>query len=153
MNASWHLIGRLQTNKVRFIEGRFTMVQSIDRPAVVDALERRLQQPLDVLLEVNVAGEEQKTGAMLPDVAAIVEAIEQASRLRLQGFMTIAPLAPNPESVRPVFRRLRELHDDTRERLGKPLPVLSMGMTDDYPVAVEEGSTMLRLGRALFGQR
>lgn len=153
VNASWHLIGHLQTNKVRFIEGRFAMVQSIDRLELVAALDRRLQQSLDVLVEVNVAEEQQKTGALPSDVVAIVDAIERAALLRLQGLMTIAPVASDPESIRPVFRRLREMRDETSTRIARALPILSMGMTDDYPVAVEEGSTMLRLGRALFGPR
>lgn len=153
VNASWHLIGHLQTNKVRFIEGRFAMVQSIDRLELVAALDRRLQQSLDVLVEVNVAEEQQKTGALPSDVVAIVDAIERAAWLRLQGLMTIAPVASDPESIRPVFRRLREMRDETSTRIARALPILSMGMTDDYPVAVEEGSTMLRLGRALFGPR
>ena len=152
-NARWHLIGHLQTNKVRFIEGRFVMVQSIDRAGLVDALDRRLEHTLDVLVEVNVADEAQKTGAPASDVAAIVEAIGRATHLRLQGLMTIAPMASDPTAVRPVFRRLREIRDETSHRIGRALPVLSMGMTDDYAVAIEEGSTMLRLGRALFGPR
>lgn len=152
-DASWHLIGHLQTNKVRFIEGRFAMVQSIDSLGLVAALDRRLQQALDVLVEVNVAGEAQKTGSPLADVAAIVDAIERSSKLRLQGLMTIAPIAADPDAVRPVFRRLRAVRDESAQRLGRMLPVLSMGMSDDYAAAVEEGSTMLRLGRALFGPR
>lgn len=152
-NASWHLIGHLQTNKVRFIEGHFAMVQSIDRVGLVEALDRRLQQTLEVLVEVNVAGEAQKTGAAPSDVVAIVEAIGRATHLRLQGLMTIAPMASDASEVRPVFNQLREIRDETSNRLGRALPVLSMGMTDDYAVAIEEGSTMLRLGRALFGPR
>ena len=152
-DATWHLIGHLQTNKARFIEGRFAMVQSIDRVGLVEALGRRLERDLDVLIEVNVANEPQKTGARLEDLGAIIEAMRRHPRLRLQGLMTIAPLVPDPESVRPVFRRLRALLEETSQRLGASLPVLSMGMTDDYAVAVEEGATMLRLGRALFGPR
>ena len=151
--ATWHLIGHLQTNKVKFIEGRFAMIQSIDRLEVVEALERRLDSPLDVLIEVNVAEEPQKTGALPKELAAITSAVRAARHLRLQGLMTIAPMAPDPEQVRPVFRRLRTLRDELSQRLGAHLPVLSMGMTDDYPIAVEEGATMLRLGRALFGPR
>ena len=151
--ATWHLIGHLQTNKVKFIEGHFAMIQSIDRLEVVEALERRLDSPLDVLIEVNVAEEPQKTGALPKELAAITSAVRAARHLRLQGLMTIAPMAPDPEQVRPVFRRLRTLRDELSQRLGAHLPVLSMGMTDDYPIAVEEGATMLRLGRALFGPR
>ncbi|HEV3098062.1 MAG TPA: alanine racemase, partial [Candidatus Dormibacteraeota bacterium] len=84
---------------------------------------------------------------------AIAQAVHQAPNLRLRGVMTIAPMVSDPEQVRPVFRRLRALRDETSQRLGTSLPVLSMGMTDDYSIAVEEGATMLRLGRALFGPR
>jgi PLP dependent protein len=152
-DAAWHLIGHLQTNKVKYIDGHFVMVQSIDRVDVVGALDRRLTAPLEVLIEVNVAEEPQKTGALPSDLPAIAGAVQAAPHLRLRGLMTVAPMASDPEEVRPIFRRLRRLRDETSERLGVPLPVLSMGMTEDYPVAVEEGATMLRLGRALFGPR
>ena len=149
----WHLIGHLQRNKVRFIDGAFTMVQSVDSIGLVEALDRRIQAPLQVLLEVNVAEEAQKTGALPSDAEAIVRATAASSRLRLRGLMTIAPQSANPEDVRPVFRRLARLRTELADRLEIALPVLSMGMTDDYGVAVEEGATMLRLGRALFGPR
>ena len=152
-NIDWHLIGHLQTNKVKFIENRFQMVQSLDSVGLVEALERRIRSPLDVLIEVNVAQEPQKTGvspAEMPDVAAAVNA---SARLRLRGLMTVAPMVDDPQTIRPVFRQLRALRDKTSQQLGVALPVLSMGMTDDYAIAVEEGATMLRLGRALFGSR
>jgi pyridoxal phosphate enzyme (YggS family) len=152
-DASWHLIGHLQSNKVRFIEARFAMVQSIDSVSIVEALGRRLHRPLDLLVEINVGREPQKTGALPEELPAIVSAIQGFGRFRLRGLMTIAPMVEDLEDVRPVFRSLRRLRDQTSERLGEPLPVLSMGMTEDYPIAVEEGATMLRLGRALFGPR
>jgi len=151
--ASWHLIGHLQSNKARLIDGRFSMVQSLDSVGIAQALARRLQSSLDVLIEVNVGEEPQKTGALTSDLPEIARVIQGQPQLRLQGLMTIAPMAADPEHARPVFRRLRALRDETAERLGVRLPVLSMGMTDDYAVAVEEGATMLRLGRALFGSR
>ena len=151
--VDWHLIGHLQTNKVKFVEGRFQMVQSVDSAALAGALDRRLQSALEVLVEVNVAEEPQKTGALPADLPAIAAAVASAGHLRLRGLMTIAPMVTDPERVRPIFRRLRSLRDETSQQLGIPLPVLSMGMTDDYPIAVEEGATMLRLGRALFGPR
>jgi PLP dependent protein len=152
-NVDWHLIGHLQTNKVKFIDGRFRMVQSLDGVALVEALDRRIQAPLDVLVEVNVAEEPQKTGVLPADLGALVHAVSAAQHLRLRGLMTVAPMVPDPEAVRPVFRQLRSLRDKTSQQLGVVLPVLSMGMTDDYAIAVEEGATMLRLGRALFGPR
>ncbi|HEX9096516.1 MAG TPA: YggS family pyridoxal phosphate-dependent enzyme [Candidatus Dormibacteraeota bacterium] len=152
-DLDWHLIGHLQTNKVKFIEGRFRMVQSVDSMALAEALDRRLELPLDVLIEVNVAEEPQKTGALPADLPAVARAVNAAQHLRLRGLMTVAPMVADGEQVRPVFRQLRSLRDATSQQLGVPLPVLSMGMTDDYPIAVEEGATMLRLGRALFGPR
>src|ERR1700730_3469856 len=152
-NVDWHLIGHLQTNKVKFIDGRFRMVQSLDGVALVEALDRRIQSPLDVLVEVNVAEDPQKTGVLPADLEAMVHAVSAAQHLRLRGLMTVAPMVPDPEGVRPVFRQLRSLRDRTSQQLGVALPVLSMGMTDDYAIAVEEGATMLRLGRALFGPR
>jgi len=152
-DLDWHLIGHLQTNKVKFIEGRFRMVQSVDSVGLAEALDRRLEAPLDVLIEVNVAEEPQKTGALPADLPAVARAVNGAQHLRLHGLMTVAPMVADGEQVRPVFRELRSLRDATSEQLGVTLPVLSMGMTDDYPIAIEEGATMLRLGRALFGPR
>src|SRR5205807_6294776 len=119
----------------------------------VEALDRRLGSPLEILIEVNVAEEPQKTGALPADLTTIAEAAQAARHLQLRGLMTVAPMVSDPEQVRPVFRRLRALRDETSHRLATPLPVLSMGMPEDYPVAVEEGATMLRLGRALLGPR
>ena len=152
-DVDWHLIGHLQTNKIKFVDGRFRMVQSIDSIGLAEALDRRVQGPLEVLIEVNVAKEPQKTGALPADLAGIAAAVNATPRLRLRGLMTVAPMVADPEQVRPIFRRLRALRDETSRQLGTPLPVLSMGMTDDYAIAVEEGATMLRLGRALFGPR
>jgi PLP dependent protein len=152
-DVDWHLIGHLQTNKIKFIDGRFQMVQSVDSIGLAEALDRRLRSPLDVLIEINVAEEPQKTGALPADLSGIAAAVNAAPRLRLQGLMTVAPMVADEEQVRPIFRRLRALRDETSRQLGLPLPVLSMGMTDDYAIAVEEGATMLRLGRALFGPR
>jgi pyridoxal phosphate enzyme (YggS family) len=152
-DLDWNLIGHLQTNKVKFIEGRFRMVQSIDSVGLAEALDHRLESPLDVLIEVNVAEEAQKTGALPADLPALARAVNGAEHLRLRGLMTVAPMVADAEQVRPVFLGLRSLRDTTSQQLGLPLPILSMGMTDDYPVAIEEGATMLRLGRALFGPR
>src|SRR5256885_15556613 len=152
-NIDWHLIGHLQTNKIKFIEGRFRMVQSVDSVGLAEALDQRLQSALDVLIEVNVAEEPQKTGALPADLSVLARAVNGAQHLRLRGLMTVAPMVDDPEQVRPIFRQLRSLRDTPSQQLGVPLPVLSMGMTDDYAVAIEEGATMLRLGRALFGPR
>jgi PLP dependent protein len=151
--VDWHLIGHLQSNKIKFVDGRFRMIQSIDGTALVEALDRRLGAPLEVLIEVNVGEEPQKTGASPADLRSVAAAVNAAGHLHLRGLMTVAPMAPDAELVRPVFRRLRALRDQTSQQLGMALPVLSMGMSDDYAIAVEEGATMLRLGRALFGPR
>lgn len=151
-NCEWHLIGHLQTNKARLLDS-FAMVQSIDSVRVVEALAGRRHHPLDVLIEVNVGNEPQKTGANPADLEAIVMALGLAPQLRLKGLMTIAPLTEEAEAARPFFRSLRILRDQASQRFGLDLPELSMGMTDDYQVAVEEGATLLRLGRALFGPR
>ncbi|HEY4870552.1 MAG TPA: YggS family pyridoxal phosphate-dependent enzyme [Candidatus Dormibacteraeota bacterium] len=152
-DIDWHLIGHLQSNKIKFIEGRFRMVQSVDSVGLAEALDHRLQSALDVLIEVNVAEEPQKTGALPADLSALAHAVHVARHLRLRGLMTVAPNTTDGEQVRPVFRELRSLRDTTSQQLGAPLPVLSMGMTDDFGIAIEEGATMLRLGRALFGPR
>ena len=152
-DVTWHLIGHLQRNKAKFVQGHFDMVHSIDSVDLVDALDHRLGSPLDILIEVNVAAEPQKTGAPISAGLGIAQAALKSSWLRLQGLMTIAPQSDNPELARPIFRGLAALRQELADRLGVSMPVLSMGMTDDYEVAVEEGSTMLRLGRALFGSR
>lgn len=114
-DLDWHLIGHLQTNKVKFIEGRFRMVQSIDSVGLVEALDRRLASPLDVLIEVNVAEEPQKTGALPADLPAVARAVNGAEHLRLHGLMTVAPMVEDAEQARPVFRRLRALRDTTSQ--------------------------------------
>jgi PLP dependent protein len=152
-DVDWHLIGHLQTNKVKFVPDRFRMVQSVDSLGLAEALDRRLTAPLDVLIEVNVGEEAQKTGVRPEDLAALADRVHAGQHLRLQGLMTVAPMAAKAEEVRPIFQGLREMLEQTRRQLGATLPVLSMGMSDDYAIAVEEGATMLRLGRALFGAR
>ena len=145
-DARIHLIGHLQRNKARFA-GRFASVQSIDSLRLAEAVSRQLDAPLDTLLEVNVAGEASKHGFNPTEIESAFAQISALPQLRVQGLMTIAPLAADAEQVRPVFRALREM----RDALG--LPELSMGMSNDYPVAIEEGATIVRIGRALFGER
>jgi PLP dependent protein len=149
-SPEWHLVGHLQTNKARQAAEHFSMIESVDSVRLVEALAARARRPLEVLIEVNVAEEPQKTGARRADVDAIVRAITESGPLRLQGLMTIGPLEGGLEAARPVFKRLRTIRDDLRQRFSLELPELSMGMSGDYPAAVEEGATMLRLGRVLF---
>jgi pyridoxal phosphate enzyme (YggS family) len=153
----WELIGHLQTNKAARAVQLFDRVQSVDSVRLAETLDQqaaKLGRTLPVLLEVNVAGESSKSGLMLADVLDAAGAIAALPHLRVEGLMTVAPLAANSEEARPVFRRLRDL----RERLREEVPAgswqhLSMGMTDDFEVAIEEGATLVRIGRALFGER
>jgi pyridoxal phosphate enzyme (YggS family) len=146
-DAEWHLIGHLQTNKVRQAAGRFALIHSVDSVRL-GAEIAKVEPQQAVLLEVNIAREAQKHG-FDPDQAQ--EAITALSTLvQLRGLMAMGPSQGDPA---PAFRELRQLRDQAEQRLGKSLPVLSMGMSGDFEVAVREGSTMLRLGQALFGPR
>ncbi len=147
LDVTWHMVGHLQTNKVRKALELFQVFHSVDSEHLARELDRRAPGPLTVLLEVNVAGEPTKFGFSPQEVPAAFERIARLPNLRVVGLMTVAPAVPDPEEVRPVFRRLREL----ARALG--LPHLSMGMSDDFEVAIEEGATMVRLGRVLFGPR
>jgi pyridoxal phosphate enzyme (YggS family) len=153
LGVRWHLIGRLQTNKVRLLGDRFHLIHAVDRPQLVEELARRLPGPQDVLMEVNVSGEASKAGVRPEGAADLARAIRASGRLRLRGLMTVAPAVADPEAARPCFVRLRQLRDRLQEVLGAPLPDLSMGMSGDFPVAVEEGATLVRVGRAIFGER
>ena len=143
---TWHMVGHLQTNKVKTAVEIFDIIQSIDSVKLAEAVSRRTQNTLPVLLQVNVSGEGTKSGFSVAELPQAAEQIARLPRLEVKGLMTIAPLVKDPEEVRPIFRRLRQL----RDALG--LEHLSMGMTDDFEVAVEEGATMVRIGRAIFGQ-
>ncbi|MEP6751971.1 MAG: YggS family pyridoxal phosphate-dependent enzyme [Candidatus Dormiibacterota bacterium] len=146
-DAEWHLIGHLQTNKVRQAAGRFALIHSVDSVRLATEIAK-VEPKQAVLLEVNVTREPQKHGAD-PDRAQ--EVISEIARLvELRGLMAMGPSHGDPA---PAFRELRRTRDDAEQRLGRSLPVLSMGMSGDFEVAVAEGSTMLRLGQALFGPR
>ena len=149
-----HLIGHLQTNKARAAVGLFDMVHSVDSVRLLDELSRRAAQrdaTLPILLEINVSGETSKHGARPDEAEALVAHALGLPNLQPRGLMTIAPLASDAEATRPFFRGLRELRDRLLDRHpGWSLPDLSMGMTNDYPVAVEEGATLVRVGRAIF---
>lgn len=156
----WELIGHLQTNKAARAVELFTRVQSVDSVRLAEALSRHAQQmgrTLPILLEVNVAGEASKSGLAPDEVVAVARTIAALPNLRPEGLMTIAPLVDDPEAVRPVFQRLRGLRETLRAEV--PLGAdsgwqeLSMGMSDDFEVAIEEGATLVRIGRALFGER
>lgn len=146
-DVTWHMVGHLQSNKAKTAVELFDVIHSVDSVRLAEILSRRAEKTLPVLLQANVSGEATKSGFAVNEIAVVVEEIRQLPNLRLVGLMTIAPLAAETEEVRPVFRKLRELRDSLR------LEHLSMGMTDDFEVAIEEGATMLRIGRAIFGDR
>ncbi|HEX8034349.1 MAG TPA: YggS family pyridoxal phosphate-dependent enzyme [Ktedonobacterales bacterium] len=157
----WELIGHLQSNKAARAVELFARIQSLDSLHLADALNARAEQrghALPVLLEVNVAGEASKTGFAPGDVVDAARALAAYPALRPEGLMTIAPLVADPEEVRPVFQRLRALRDELRRTVvgaseSDAWSQLSMGMTDDFEVAIEEGATIIRIGRGLFGSR
>ena len=154
----WHLIGHLQKNKVRPALGLFSTFHSVDSIGLIDRIEgiaEELGARPRILLEVNMSGERSKDGMRPDDVPVAVERALACSNITLEGFMTMAPFTPSDkiEETRPVFAGLRELRDAMEEEFGVGLPRLSMGMTNDYRIAVEEGATWIRLGTVLFGER
>lgn len=153
----WHLIGHLQSNKAGKVVEPFACVHSVDSLHLAQTLSRRAEeegQRLPILLQVNVAGEVSKEGMAPGETLELARQIVALPALQVEGLMTIAPLVDNPEEVRPVFRELRRLRDRLRaEVTASAWTHLSMGMTDDYEVAIEEGATLVRVGRAIFGAR
>ena len=153
--ATWHLIGHLQRNKAKLVAGRFALVHSLDSIALADELDRRAAARAvaqRVLLQVNVAGETQKDGCSPAEAPALARHVAALPHLALEGLMTIAPFTDAADVQRRTFRELRMLRDALQEE-GLWLPTLSMGMSADYALAVEEGATAIRLGTVLFGPR
>jgi pyridoxal phosphate enzyme (YggS family) len=150
----WHLIGTLQRNKARHAAGRFVLIHSVDRADLAAELNRRVEpgKRQAVLVQVNCSDEPQKGGVEPDELPLLLDAMRQLDRLDVQGLMTMSALTDDVGEQRRAFRHLRELRD-AEERRGHRLPELSMGMSGDYPVAVEEGATMIRLGTVLFGAR
>jgi PLP dependent protein len=156
--AEWHLIGHLQRNKAKDAARLFDLIQTVDSErlgAAVDAASRAIGRVTPVLVEVNGAREEQKSGALPEDVEELVRALDRLTSLRVIGLMTMGPLAPDPEALRPAFRETRRLFETLRRQPFERarMEILSMGMSDSYRAAIEEGSTMVRIGTALFGPR
>jgi pyridoxal phosphate enzyme (YggS family) len=153
----WHLIGSLQTNKARLAVKLFDMVETVDRPAIVKELAKRAEKigrKLPVLLEVNVGGEETKAGVAPEDLFSLAELVLSLPSLELRGLMTIPPYREDSEDVRPYFAKLRGFLEELKRRFPEaPLSELSMGMSHDFEVAIEEGATIVRVGTALFGPR
>jgi PLP dependent protein len=154
--ARWHLVGHLQTNKAARAARLCDVVHSVDSRRVADALSANRpagRDPMVVLLEVELTGLPTRFGVPEADVESVIHQLVNVPAIHLMGLMTIAPHAEDPEGARPFFTRLRHLRDHMQHVSGWALPELSMGMSDDYEVAVEEGATMVRIGRAIFGSR
>jgi PLP dependent protein len=157
--ARWHLIGHLQANKARRAVALFDVVHSLDSASLAQRLDRLCgeagREELPVLIQVDLAGEATKSGVSESELPELVEVVRSCRRLRLRGLMTLPPFFEDAELARPFFRRLRELRDDLRKRevFGEGQGELSMGMSHDYEVAIEEGATFARIGTAIFGER
>jgi pyridoxal phosphate enzyme (YggS family) len=152
----WHMIGHLQSNKCRDAVQLFEMIESVDSLALAQELEKWAQKSgktMPILLEVNSAGEATKFGYKPERLLAELEQINALRKIEIHGLMTMAPWTAEPEKVRPLFRQLRELKEQCEKVLGAPLPHLSMGMSGDFEVAIEEGATIVRIGTLLFGRR
>lgn len=156
LDATWHLIGHLQSNKARRAAYLFHRVDSVDDLELakkLDAAAAAEGKRLPVLIEVHLSGEETKSGAAESDLPTLASSVAPFAHFDLIGLMTIPPFFEEPERARPYFRKLRELRDELSARLGRALPVLSMGMSHDFEVAIEEGATEIRVGTVIFGTR
>lgn len=158
-SVRWHLIGHLQSNKARKAVGLFDVIHSIDSVSLARRLERMCEEEnreeLPVLIQVDLGHERTKTGASENELPKMLPAFKECRRVKLQGLMTLPPFYDNPEDVRPFFHRLRELRDELRAQgaFGDGRGELSMGMTHDFEIAIEEGATIVRVGTAIFGER
>jgi pyridoxal phosphate enzyme (YggS family) len=147
VGLTWHFIGRIQTNKAKKIVENFDWIHSIDRIEVADKLGAAALKPISVLIEVKLHEEPNKSGIGVSDLSLLIDSVRRSDKLNLKGLMAVPPFLDSPEDVRPYFRKLRELAAQYR------LSELSMGMTHDFEVAIEEGATMVRIGTGLFGKR
>lgn len=157
-NLHWHLIGHLQRNKVKYIADKAELIHSVDSLRLAETINQEGEKHgriVPILIEVNVAGEESKFGVSVEDTVSLITEISQLPYVRIQGLMTIAPYVENPEENRHIFRKLKQLSVDIKEKNinNVYMDILSMGMTNDYQVAVEEGATMVRVGTGIFGER
>ena len=156
----WHLIGRLQRNKAKFAVELFDVVHSVDSLELIEALDRQAalrqaqrERKLEILLQVNLSGEATKGGCRQDQAQGLAEAVLRSGYLKWAGLMTMAPLSENPEEARPFFRQLRRLRDQLQDRMDVSPLDLSMGMSQDFEVAIQEGATLVRIGTAIFGER
>lgn len=156
LDVNWHFIGGLQSNKAKFVAGKFGLVHSVDSRKLAQMLHKKASERdaiQDMLIQVNIAGETQKSGVTEENLPALADAVMAMAGVRLVGLMTMPPFFDEPDRARPVFARLRQLKDGLEEQLGTRLPHLSMGMTGDFVPAVEEGATLVRIGTRIFGVR
>ena len=156
LTASWHVIGHLQSNKAARAARLFNRIDSVDSLSLaqrLDAAAAAENKKLGVLIEVHLSDETTKSGVSEADLPALAESVSTFPNLQLRGLMTIPPFFEQPEAVRPFFRKLAELREKVSRRIAKPLPILSMGMSHDFEIAIEEGATEIRPGTALFGAR
>ncbi len=156
-DIQWHMIGHLQTNKIKYIVGKTALIHSVDSVHLAEAIEKESAKAgciTDILIEINAAGEESKSGTADPEAnKELIRAVSKLEHLRLRGLMTIAPYTEDPESNRVYFKMVHDLlYKEMREYFPEK-PELSMGMTGDYEVAVEEGATLVRVGTGIFGER
>lgn len=154
----WHLIGHLQTNKVKYIIDKVDMIHSVESIRLAEEIEKRAaakNKVMDILVEINIAQEESKFGIPVNEVESFLQELSKFSHIRIRGLMTVAPFVENPEENRLYFRKMRELLVDinTKKIDNINMDVLSMGMTGDYMVAIEEGATIVRVGTGIFGER
>ncbi len=157
-SVNYHMIGHLQSNKVKDVVGKACLIHSLDRMSVLKEIEKRasaINKPQDCLIQLNVAEEEQKSGLYLDDLDSFIEEIEKRKFVKVKGLMSIAPFAEDPEEIRWVFKKMREIYDKIKNTEYKNIEMkyLSMGMSHDYKVALEEGSNMVRVGSFIFGKR
>lgn len=156
--ANFHMIGHLQTNKVKYIIDKVSLIHSLDRLSLAEEIQKRASKLgiiVNALIQVNVAEEDSKFGLKVEEVIPFIKEIEEFNNIRIKGLMTVAPYEEDPEDVRWVFRDLRRLSEDIAKLNLKnvEMKILSMGMTNDYKVAIEEGANMIRIGTGLFGKR
>ncbi|HXY54047.1 MAG TPA: YggS family pyridoxal phosphate-dependent enzyme [Nitrospirota bacterium] len=156
--ASWHLIGHLQTNKAKYAVKLFYMIHSVDNLQLAEEIDKqasKVNKVQDVLIEVSIAGEESKAGVAMEDAVTLIKEASKLKNISIKGLMTMPPFSDNPEDSRPYFKKLRQLSESVvNEHIpGVSMRELSMGMSGDYEVAIEEGSTMVRIGTAIFGER
>ncbi|RKY95603.1 MAG: YggS family pyridoxal phosphate-dependent enzyme [Candidatus Hydrothermota bacterium] len=151
--AEWHMIGHLQRNKVKKAVRLFSMIQSVDSFELAREIDKRVETPIEVLIEVNTSMEPQKHGVKPEETESLVERCLSLEKIKLRGLMTLGPYPPSEKNSRRAFALLRELRNRIQEKFAIELPILSMGMTEDFEWAVMEGATIIRIGRAIFGER